>query len=541
MCSVAAPKTELPLTDQRMNTQMLDIALIEGAMAMWEIDFETRSMCGSAKLRELVANEEANLSTVSGFEQCLYPDDLPLFREALMAAAHGKELRCELRLRRNDGRIGRVSMHGRVALDVTGRPVRVFGVMRSADDALAYERFMHDGASQWTMMFEADNLGMAQIDLQSGRILRVNGWLAMRLGRSQAELIGRRFLSLAHPDERANGWLGFHSLAQGQTSSFETEQRLKHKNGSEMFALVIVNLLRDMEGHPARLMALVLDIGQRKHIEQQLAEREDQLLRVRSELEQRVDKRTAELASANSALLNEIVDRRDAESQVRDLLVRLVQSVEDERGRISRDLHDTLGQHLAVLAIGLKALESDVGRCPNALERLGQVQKALQSVENQLDRIAYELRPTALDDLGLEEAMRSHVEKWSKESGIAAELHTHGLRTGRLAPTVESTVYRVVQEALTNVHKHAAATRVGVIIERRLDELRVVVEDDGCGFEDADVNGVGGRHIGLRGMAERASQVAGTLEIESVPGRGTTIYLAIPVRTEVAESPQRTA
>jgi signal transduction histidine kinase len=252
-------------------------------------------------------------------------------------------------------------------------------------------------------------------------------------------------------------------------STYEAEHRLRHQNGSDVWALVIVNLLRDTMGKPARFMALVLDIRQRKAAELELAEREEQLHRIRLELEQRVERRTVELASANSALLNEIADRRVAENQVRDLLVRLVQGVEDERGRISRDLHDTLGQHLAMLAIGLKALEDDVGKSPHARERLAKVQNALRNVEDQLDRIAYELRPTALDDLGLEEAMRSHVERWSQESGVEAELHTHGLRTGRLTPTVESTVYRVVQEALTNVHKHAHASRVGVIIERRLE------------------------------------------------------------------------
>jgi signal transduction histidine kinase len=194
-----------------------------------------------------------------------------------------------------------------------------------------------------------------------------------------------------------------------------------------------------------------------------------------------------------------------------------------------------------VLAIGLKSIEPDLARSPTALQRLARVQQALRNVEDQLDRIAYELRPSALDDLGLEEAMRSHIETWSHETGIAADLHTHGLRTGRLPPTVENTVYRVVQEALTNVHRHAGATRVGIIIERRFEELRVVVEDDGCGFDGAHVPADGGRHTGLRGMAERASLVAGSLEVESLPGRGTTLYLAIPVRTEVDDTRHQTA
>jgi signal transduction histidine kinase len=124
------------------------------------------------------------------------------------------------------------------------------------------------------------------------------------------------------------------------------------------------------------------------------------------------------------------------------------------------------------------------------------------------------------------------AQAWAKESGIPIDVHTHGLRTGRLAPVVETTVYRVVQETLTNVRKHAGASRVGLIVERRPGELRVVVEDDGEGFDAANVVSERGRRLGLRGMAERARLVAGHLEVESVAGRGTTVYLSIPLSEE---------
>jgi signal transduction histidine kinase len=105
----------------------------------------------------------------------------------------------------------------------------------------------------------------------------------------------------------------------------------------------------------------------------------------------------------------------------------------------------------------------------------------------------------------------------------------HVLRSGRLPAVVETTVYRVVQEALTNVRKHARATRVGLIAEWRAEQLRVVLEDDGVGFDGGAVVSEKGQRLGLRGMAERARLVGGELEIEAVPGRGTTIYLVVPI------------
>src|SRR5205823_3855545 len=133
-----------------------------------------------------------------------------------------------------------------------------------------------------------------------------------------------------------------------------------------------------------------------------------------------------------------------AEQHVRELLARQADAVESERRRISRELHDTLGQHLAVLAIELKTIAEQEAPPEVVRERLAKVRRAAGRIEDALDRLSYELRPLALDDLGLEEALRSHVEAWSAESDTAIELHTHRLQRQRLPPQVETTAYRVV-------------------------------------------------------------------------------------------------
>ncbi len=276
---------------------------------------------------------------------------------------------------------------------------------------------------------------------------------------------------------------------------------------------------------PARMLGTVMDVTARKLIEQEL-------LRGRDELELRVRERTDALARANAALHVEIAERKTAEDKIRQLLAQLVDAQEDERRRLSRELHDTLGQHLAVLTLGLEAVRAQDGCPPHVMERLRYIEQAARRLEEEVDRLSYELRPLALDNMGLVDALRQYAADWATECGVAVDVTVLGVPVDEHLPAaVETTVYRVVQEALTNVRKHAAASQVSLIAERRGPELRVIVEDDGCGFDAASMTSPtdSWRRLGLRGMAERAALVAGSLDIESAQGHGTTVFLSVPL------------
>ena len=213
-----------------------------------------------------------------------------------------------------------------------------------------------------------------------------------------------------------------------------------------------------------------------------------------------------------------------------ELLRKLATAQEDERRRVARDLHDRLGQELTALILGLKALEKAVPEDAPGRARLLEVEAIVGRIGREAHDLAIDLRPTVLDDLGLTPALSDYVARWSERTGVAADFQPTGLEGQRLPPEVETTVYRVVQEALNNVAKHAGAGHVSVIVERGPGKLTSLVEDDGRGFDPDRVgSGSGRRSLGLLGMGERVGLVGGTLLIESGEGEGTTVRARIPL------------
>jgi PAS domain S-box-containing protein len=248
----------------------------------------------------------------------------------------------------------------------------------------------------------------------------------------------------------------------------------------------------------------------------------------------------------------DVTESKDAEKareqllkERRELLNRLVKAQEDERRRLARELHDQLGQQITALMLGIKLLK-DSGHCQSqATRQLNRLQEYADQLGRELHHIAWELRPTALDDLGLHTALGNYLEKWSESSGKTAELHCQGFNGHRLSAQIETTLYRVIQEALTNVIKHSEAEFVSLILERRNNYVLAIVEDDGRGFNVEEVMNASEseRKLGLLGMRERLALVFGTLEIESTPGAGTSVFVRIPtpqIESEVGINDQIT-
>jgi PAS domain S-box-containing protein len=243
---------------------------------------------------------------------------------------------------------------------------------------------------------------------------------------------------------------------------------------------------------------------------------EEALERTNAELETRVQERTAELQQLSQAR--------------HELLQQLVTVQEDERRRIARELHDSLGQFLSALNLRMWMVEQTMDFGAEVMKDMRQLHQMVGEIERELDRLTMELRPPALDDFGLPEAIRRYAEEWSRTTGIPVDVYASIAQGERLEFTAETAVYRIVQEALTNVLKHAQASAVSIVLERQRADLRLIVEDDGVGFEPQVVRG--GRRLGLVGIRERAALTGGWVDIESAPAAGTTLFVQIPVHKE---------
>ena len=208
------------------------------------------------------------------------------------------------------------------------------------------------------------------------------------------------------------------------------------------------------------------------------------------------------------------------------LLRRLVIAQEEERRRIAADLHDHLGQQLTSLRLTLEALRRAAAPDSAVDAALTHADTILVQIDRDIDFLSWELRPAALDDLGLRAVLENYVFEWSRHTGVTARFHADGVGDDPLAAEIGATLYRIAQEALNNVARHARASSVSVLLERRGQTMTLTVEDNGVGFAPPDNTMT---MIGVTGMRERAAVIGGVFDIEPTAGGGTTITAQVPL------------
>jgi len=206
---------------------------------------------------------------------------------------------------------------------------------------------------------------------------------------------------------------------------------------------------------------------------------------------------------------------------------------EEEQRRIARDLHDGIGQSLTSLLLGLR-VAAEVPTFEEARARLGELRGITAALLDEVRRLAWGLRPPVLDDLGLAAVLERYAADYTEAHGIAVDVYAPDLALGRLPPEVETALYRITQETLTNVLKHAVAKAVSLVVRRDSSGVHLTVEDDGRGFDnDALLRVPGaGKGLGLLDIRERAALLNGSVTLESRPGSGTTVHVCIPLREE---------
>ena len=245
------------------------------------------------------------------------------------------------------------------------------------------------------------------------------------------------------------------------------------------------------------------------------------LKEVNERLEQGVEARTADLAASRLAL-------ERSEEQLHTLTGRILTAQEEERRRIAQDLHDDVNQRLALLMLDLQAVDRQIGSAPaEAQDGIRNALKGLEELSDDVRFMAYRFHPSILDDLGLKAALQRLLDDFSSRTGVKA-LFVHQPLDHQLDKTTSTAVYRVIQESLSNIARHAKATRVEVEVTVEDEGLVVVVRDDGRGFDQRAIDRAEGG-LGLLNMRERLLAVQGSCEVESNPGRGTTVSMYVPL------------
>jgi len=403
--------------------------------------------------------------------------------------------------------------------------------MAAAEREIILERLASERAKLKAILHEMP-IGVVIADAPFGKLTLINGRVQ--------DIFGEGLVRLSQTLDQYDQWEGLHpdgrpyksqqwplarSITTGEIVLGE-EITIIRAGGTRRTVSVSAAPLYDTKQQIVAGMMTVQDITEKRLGEEALRS-------AHAELEQRVRERTADLAKANETLRQEARERKAAEEARGYLLQRLDSAQEEERLRISRELHDQMGQHLTALMVSFTLLEDVAADHAEVRRHLQPLKNLLNDVTQDLDSLIHQIRPSALNEFGLEAALANYAEEWSEISKIGVDFQSSGFDKYHLTPAVELTIYRIVQEALTNVLKHAQATRVSLILEELDQHVLVIVEDDGKGFDVEAVMNMPDmeRRLGLLGMKERVALVGGSLNIESRVGGGTTVFAKVPITT----------
>lgn len=476
----ARTRAELAL---RENEERLRLAFAGAEQGLWDWDLRTGVVFYSDRWKEMLgyANEEIG-PHVRAWEELLHPEDRPaaeaLYRRVI---EQGQRYEAEFRLRHKAGHHITVLTRGFAVRDPHGRVVRLVGTHLDITDRKGTETALRESEERLRLAFDGAREGVWDWNIETNAVVYSARWKQM-LGYSDEEIEPHisAWERLVHPDDRAIADAAADRVARG-AQTYEAEFRLRHKDGRYIEILSRGFPIRREAGGPVvRIVGTHFDLSERKRIEAE---------RVRAEL-----------------------------------FGRLVFAHEEERRRIARDLHDQFGEQLTALGLKVSSLKAACRNYPELHDAVAALETIANHLDADVDALVWQLRPTSLDDLGLRVALANYVNNWSERTGIRGSFHAFGSLEPRLPWELETTVYRIAQEALNNVAKHAGAHRVDVLLERHPDGVALIVEDDGQGFDPETVREGA---FGLVGIRERAALVQGTIEIESAPGQGTTILLRV--------------
>ncbi len=310
-------------------------------------------------------------------------------------------------------------------------------------------------------------------------------------GYSESEALGQSGEIIFTPQDRRNGVFQQEMKTALEKGTAPDERFHIRKDGSRFYASGVMTSLKDNTGKVRGFAKIARDMTEGIQIEKALREK---------------------------AMLQKVIG-----------------VLEDERTRIARDLHDELGQQLTALRLKLENAREKCDDNNEVSAKIDEIQLIAKNLDSNIDFLAWELRPAALDGSGLISALEKYIREWSVHTGVPVDFRFNKLIRKLVNSDSEINLYRIVQEALNNIYKHADAKRVSVLLERRDGSAVLIVEDDGAGFDLKKMKNKN-KCIGLIGMRERAALVVGTFEIETAPGKGTTVFVRVPLSPAETEN-----
>lgn len=390
----------------------------------------------------------------------------------------------DYRLLRADGIYRWILDHGVPVSTSDGRFAGYIGSCVDITDRKEIEESLRSSEERYRAFFELNVVGAAEVGLGDGRYVRANDAYCRMLGYTQNELLRLRFVDITYPDDRTDDVRQFIRLVRGEIPDYKLEKRYLRKDGGIMWAQLAVTLIRDSAGNPISELGLVVDI----------------------------------------------TERRRAEQDLQRLAARLLQTQEEERRRIARELHDQTAQSLLAIKWNLDdLLRSRRALDDEARDVLTESLEMTQQLVEEVRTASYLLHPPLLDEAGLQSALSWYVDGFVKRSGIDVELVV-APDMGRSTPEIETALFRIVQESLTNIHRHSGSARASIVLTADENRVALEVRDEGHGLVtedgafDEEILALG---VGISGMRERIRQLSGELTIRS-GSTGTTVIAIVP-------------
>jgi PAS domain S-box-containing protein len=483
--ALARRRHELSLQESE---ERLSLAADSAEAGLWVLDYSTGVFWATERARAIFGYSPDEVVSMERFEASVHPDDWDLVRGAIERSMRaGEPVNVEYRILPGGGRVRWISSRGRPRTNSTGEPERLMGVSIDITERKRAEEAFHTSEARLAAGADLAGLAFYEVDFGDRTVFvddRFRDVCGVPPDRDQGLQPLEFWIEHLHPDDRQRVMEQRRQLHDGRLERLIIDYRYLHPTHGEKWLHHVARVARrDATGR----------------------------------------------AVVTFGVLRDITERKRAEETLRDLSRRLIRAHEEERALLARELHDDLTQRVAVLAIEVGRAELAAPEGSQA-QAMGSVREGLVRLSEDIHSLAYQLHPSVLEELGLAEALRAECERLGRQGRLDLSLELDPLPAfvGRDAALC---LFRVAQEALNNVTRHAGARAASVALRQMDGGLLLAVRDDGVGFDPASPGT--GRSLGLASMRERVRLVNGTLDIESAPGQGTEIIAWVPVEGEV--------